>query len=56
MEGIACIAADIIVIGNGGNVEEATKVHDRRLLMSLKRYEDVKRSIKRKRCLQRRHF
>ena len=41
IEGIACIADDIIVIGNGVDVEEATKIHDQRLLMLLKRCEDV---------------
>ena len=41
IEGVACIADDIIVIGNRDDVEEATKVHDQRILILLKRCEDV---------------
>eukprot|EP00112_Aurelia_sp_Birch-Aquarium-sp1_P025746 Seg874.2 transcript_id=Seg874.2/GoldUCD/mRNA.D3Y31 product="Retrovirus-related Pol polyprotein from transposon 17.6" protein_id=Seg874.2/GoldUCD/D3Y31 len=41
IEGIACIADDIIVIGSGDDVEEATKVHDQRLLTLLKKCKDV---------------
>ena len=41
IEGIACIADDITVIGSGDDVEEATKVHDQRIRVLLKRCEDI---------------
>ena len=50
IEGIACIADDIIVIGNGVDVEEANKIHDQRLLMLLKRCEDVGIKLNKERC------
>ena len=40
-DGIACIADDIVVIGNGDTEEEARMNHDKCLLALLRRYEEI---------------
>ena len=41
LEGIACIADDITVIGNGDNDEEARENHEKALLSLLKKCEET---------------